>query len=45
MKLNSIDIVKNMSPQDSQKPFSIYKFSSEHVSGWCQRKTFALPHF
>ena len=31
--------------QDSQKPFSIYKFLSKNVFGWCQKKAFALHRF
>ena len=38
IKLNSLDIWKYMFRQDSQKPFSLYKFSSKHVSGWCTKK-------
>ena len=45
MNLNSLDIEKNMLLQHSQKPFWLYKFSSKHVSVWCQKKTFALHHF
>ena len=36
--LNSLDIENNMLPQHSQKPFWLYKFSSKHVSVWCQKK-------
>ena len=36
--LNSFDIENNMLPNHSQKPFSIYKFSSKYVSVWCQKK-------
>ena len=38
--LNSLDIENNMLPQHSQKPFWLYKFSSKHVSVWCQKKYF-----
>ena len=38
--LNSLDIENNMLPQHSQKPFWLYKFSSKHVSVWCQKKHF-----
>ena len=39
-KLNSLDTEKNIAKQtqQSQKPFSLYKFSSKHVSRWCQKK-------
>ena len=37
-KLNSFDIENNMLAQHSQKPFWLYKFSSKHVSVWCQKK-------
>ena len=43
MNRNSLDVVNNMPPQSSQKPFWIYKFSSKHVSIWCQ-KNFPLYH-
>ena len=33
---NSLDIENNILPQHSQKPFC--KFSSRHVSVWCQKK-------
>ena len=36
--LNSLDIENNMQSQRSQKPFSLYKFSSQHFSVWCQKK-------
>ena len=36
--LNSLDVESDMLPQHSQKPFSLYKFSSKHVSVWCQKK-------
>ena len=36
--LNSLDIENNMLLQHSQKPFSLYKFSSQHFSVWCQKK-------
>ena len=38
MNLNSLDIENNMFPKHNQKPFSLYKFSSKHVSVWCQKK-------
>ena len=34
--LNSFDIENNMLPKHSQKPCSLYKFSSKHVFVWCQ---------
>ena len=37
-KLNSLDIENNMRSQRSQKPFSLYKFSSQHFSVSCQKK-------
>ena len=40
MKLNSLNFVKNIFLQHHQKPYSLYKFSSKHVSGWCQKKLF-----
>ena len=36
--LNSLNITKNLPQQRSQKPYPLYKFSSEHVSGCCQKK-------
>ena len=36
--INSLDIDNNMLPQHSQKPFSLYRNSSKHVSVWCQKK-------
>ena len=36
--LNSLNIENNMLPKKRQKPFSLYKFPSKHVSGWCQKK-------
>ena len=36
--LDSLDIENNMLPKHSQKPFSLYKFSSKNVSIWCQKK-------
>ena len=36
--LNSLDIENNMPPQHCQKPFWLYKFSSKHVSFWCQKR-------
>ena len=29
--------------QHSQEPYSFYKFSSKHVSGWCQKKICTPP--
>ena len=39
-KLNSLSIRKNILSQHSQKHYSLYKFSSKHVFGWCQKKHF-----
>ena len=36
--LDSLNIVKNILPQHSQKPYSLSKFYSDNVSGWCQKK-------
>ena len=36
--LNSLNIVKNILPQHSQKPILLNKFSRKHVSGWCHKK-------
>ena len=36
--LNSFEIKNNMLPKHSQKTFSVYKFSSKHVSICCQKK-------
>ena len=36
--LNSLDIESNMLPQHSQKPFWLYKYSSKHISVWCQKE-------
>ena len=33
-QLNSLDIENNMLAKHSQKPFSLYKFSSKHFSVW-----------
>ena len=41
--LNSLDIENNMLPQHSQKPFWLYKFSSKHVSVWCQKNICTAP--
>ena len=35
--LNSIDIENNMLSKLNHKPSSLYKFSSKHVSVWCQK--------
>ena len=37
MNLNSLNII-NIYLQHSQKPYSLYKFSSKHVSVWGQKK-------
>ena len=36
--LSLLDTENNMLPQHSQKPFWLWKFSSKHVSVWCQKK-------
>ena len=36
--LSSFEIENNMLPKHSQKPFSVYKFYSKHVSVWYQKK-------
>ena len=36
--VNSLNILKNILPQHSQKPFPLYKFSGKLVSGWYQIK-------
>ena len=36
--LSSLDIGNNIHPQHSQKTFWPYRFSSKHVSVWCQKK-------
>ena len=38
MNLNSLEIENNMLLQHSQKPFSLYTFSSQYFSVWCQKK-------
>ena len=38
--LNFLRIAKNVLPQHSHNPYSLYKFSNKHVSGWCQKKHF-----
>ena len=38
MNLNSLDIENNMLSQHSQKPFSLYKFSSQNISVWSRKK-------
>ena len=38
INLNSLDIEHNMLPKHNKKPFSLCKFSSKHVSVWCQKK-------
>ena len=49
-KLNSLNIIKNMLLQRSQKPYSLYdllkftQFPSKHVSGLCQ-KSFCTASF
>ena len=37
-KLISLNISKNVLPQHSQKSFSLYRFTSKHVSGFFQKK-------
>ena len=37
-KLNSLNIVKNILPQQREKPYSLHKFSSKHVFGCSQKK-------
>ena len=32
-------------PQHSQRPYTLYKFSSKHVSDWCQKKHWQTPPF
>ena len=34
---DTVNIMKNLLPQHSQKSFSLYKFSTKHVSGWYQK--------
>ena len=41
--LNSLDIENNILLQSIHKPFSLYKFSSQHFSVCCQKKH--LHHF
>ena len=36
--LNSLDIENKILSQRIQEPFSLYKFSSQHFSVWCQKK-------
>ena len=36
--LNSLDIENKIQPQRSQKTFWLYKFSTKHVSVWCQKQ-------
>ena len=38
MNVSLLDMENNMLPQYSQNPFWLYKFSSKHVSVWCQKK-------
>ena len=38
--LSSFDIENNMPLKHSQKPFSLFNFSSKHASVWCQKKIF-----
>ena len=38
INLNSLDIENNILPKHNKKPFSLYKFSSKHISVWCQKK-------
>ena len=32
-----------MLPQYSQKSYSLYKFSSKHISGWCHKNFCTAP--
>ena len=43
MNLNSLNIVKNILSQHSQKPYSLYKFSSKYVLGYCQENILDCP--
>ena len=36
--LQIFEIENKMLPKHSQKTFSVYKFSSKHVSAWCKKK-------
>ena len=38
INLNSLDIGNNILPKHNKKRSSLYKFSSKHVSVWCQKK-------
>ena len=40
LNLNLNDTEINMLPKHSQKPLSIYEFSSKHVSVWCRKNIF-----
>ena len=40
MNFSSLDIENNMLPHHNEKPFSLYKFSSQSLSVWCQKKHF-----
>ena len=41
--ISSLDIENNTLPMHSQKPFSLYKFSSKHVSVWCRKNICTAP--
>ena len=43
--LNSLYIKNNILLKRCQKPFSLYKFSSKHVSIWCQKDIFCNAPF
>ena len=45
LRISSLLKLKIMLPKHSQKSFSVYKFSSKHVSVCCQKKIFVLHHF
>ena len=44
-KLNLLDTEKSMLPQHNQKAFWLYQFSSEYVSGYCQKKHLHCSNF
>ena len=43
MNLNSLNIVKNILSQHSQKPYSLYKFSSKYVLGYSLENSLDCP--
>ena len=45
LRISTLLKLKIMLPKHSQKSFSVYKFSSKHVSVCCQKKIFVLHHF